>query len=187
MSYMVVKKDRYTTGEKSLTKKEYDKLISVVDNLEDETLLKLAISTGIRREDIVKIKIADIIEENDQTKLNFYESKKRRIWTVPLSPEIVLLIKKLVNSRGKLQSDLLITYSGRTAHRRLQKYCEKAGIPQRPFHALRATCIKFCQTAGWSAEQVSRLTGDTIAVIQIHYSTPSTTEMQEVVNNKPII
>ena len=95
-------------------------------------------------------------------------------------------IKLLRNSRAT-KEPFRITYSGRTAHRRLQEYCDKAGIPRRPFHALRATCVKFCQAAGWRVEEVSKLTGDTIAVIQEHYSTPNDGEMQEAVNLKPII
>ena len=207
MSCMFAKKDRYTTGEHALNKKEYQKLLSVVDHLEDEVMLKLAISTGIRREDlchgtmkrkrvdkstkkaveyvvITGIKVSDI--DFEEKKLSFLESKKNRIWEVPLSDDMLVLMRKLINSRGKNQSEYLITYSGRTAHRKLQAYCDKARIPRRPFHALRATCIKFCQAAG-APEQVSRLTGDTIAVIQEHYSTPTNAEMQSVVQDKPIL
>ena len=208
MSFMLVKKDRYTTGEHALNLKEYLKLVAVIDHLEDEVMMKLAISTGIRREDlchgtmkrkridkttkkvidykvITGIKIDDI--DFEQKKLSFLESKKNRIWEVPLSDDMLVLIKKLINSKGKNQHEYLITYSGRTAHRKLQMYCDKARIPRRPFHALRATCIKFCQAAGWAPEQVAKLTGDTIAVIQEHYSTPTNAEMQAVVQDKPII
>jgi integrase len=205
---MFVKKDRYRTGEHALSQREYDKLVSVIDHLEDEVMIKLAVSTGIRREDlchgtikrkrvdkstkkitdykmITGIKISDI--DFDERKLSFMESKKNRIMDVPLSDNILVLIRKLINSRGKNQNEYLISFSGRTAHRKLQMYCDKAGIPGRPFHALRATCIKFCQAAGWAPEQVSKLTGDTIAVIQEHYSTPTNAEMLAVVQDKPII
>lgn len=40
---------------------------------------------------------------------------------------------------------------------------------------------------GWRVEEVAKLTGDTIAVIQEHYSTPSDMEMQEAVVMKAII
>ncbi len=48
MSCMFAKKDRYRTGEHALNKKEYQKLISVVDHLEDEVMIKLAISIGMQ-------------------------------------------------------------------------------------------------------------------------------------------
>lgn len=199
---MIKQKTRYTTGEDSLTPKEFTKLISVVDNLEDEVMLRLTVTKGFRREDIghgtikryrknervyvtTGIKIENI--KFDDKLLVYYESKKDRIRDVPLNDEDITLIKKLINSRGKQQSEYLITYSGRTAYRKLQQYCDKAGIRRRPFHALRSTCVKFCQAAGWSDPQISKLIGDTIAVVQSHYATPSTAEMAEVVVNKPVI
>lgn len=193
---MLQKRTRYTTGEKALSETEWKKLQEVIDNLEDEVLFKLAISAGIRREDIghspkknTGIRISDITElPNGTGKLKFTEHKKNRIHEVPLSKEMMRLIRLLVNSRDKAnKSPFLITYSGRTCHRRLQEYCDKAQIPRRPFHALRATCIKFCQRAGWRVEEVAKLTGDTIAVIQEHYSTPSEGEMQEAIEQKAII
>ena len=193
---------RYTTGEDALTQKEWLKLIAVVDNLEDEVLMRLTVAKGFRREDIghgtikrrrkgkvvhitTGIKIDNI--RFDEKILIFYESKKDRIWNVALNDADITLITKLIKSRGRKQSDFLITYSGRTAHRRLQQYCDKAGIRRRPFHALRATCIKFCTDAGWTEEQISKHTGDTIAVIQMHYRTPSTDEMSELAEEKAII
>ncbi len=193
---MLQKRTRYTTGEKALSETEWKQLQEVIDNLEDEVLFKLAISAGIRREDIghsktknTGIRISDITElPNGTGKLKFMEHKKNRIHEVPLSKEMIRLIKLLVNSRDKAnKSPFLVTYSGRTCHRRLQDYCDKAQIPRRPFHALRATCIKFCQKAEWRVEEVAKLTGDTIAVIQEHYSTPSEGEMQEAIEQKAII
>jgi len=199
---MIKSKNQYTTGEDALTKKEWLKLIAVVDNLEDEVMLKLTVTKGFRREDIghgtikryrktkpvwitTGIKVENI--RFDDKILIYYESKKDRLRDVPLNETDITMIKKLLNSRGKQQHEYLITYSGRTAYRKLQEYCDKAGIRRRPFHALRSTCTKFCKLADWSDEQVSRLTGDTIAVIQEHYRTPSTAEMSEVARDKPII
>ena len=193
---MLQKRTRYTSGEKALSLDEWNLLQPCIDNLEDEVMLKLAVSTGIRREDLgysakhnSGIRISDITELPDGTgKMNFLEHKKNRIHEVPLSKEMIRLIKLLINSRTKaVKSPFLITYSGRTCHRRLQEYCDKANIPRRPFHALRASCIKLCQKAGWRVEEVAKLTGDTIAVIQEHYSTPSDSEMQEAIKTKAII
>lgn len=199
---MINSKKRYTTGEDALSLKEWGTLIAVVDNLEDEVMLKMTVTKGFRREDIghgtlkrqrrnkqvrktTGIKIENI-HINDK-RLTYYESKKDRIRDVPLNDSDITLINKLINSRGKHQHEYLITYSGRTAYRKLQEYCDKAGIRRRPFHALRSTCVKFCKAAGWSDEQVASLTGDTISVIQEHYATPSTSEMTEVAETKPVI
>ena len=98
----------------------------MVNHLEDEVMIKLAILSGIRREDlchrtmkrkridistkkaveyvvITDIKVSDI--DFDEKKLSFLESKKNSIWEVPLSDDMPILMRKLINSRGKHQSD----------------------------------------------------------------------------------
>lgn len=180
---MKAKSDRYRSGEKALTPKEYEELIEVIDNIQDELLIKLAITTGIRREDICAIKINNI--DLGKGELTYYETKKKRWRTIDLQPSITLLIKKHLKTIEK--RDDLFSFTGRTAHRHLNNFCRIAGIPERPFHALRATCVKFCQKNGWAPEQVSELTGDLISTIQKHYATPSRMEMKELVKEKPII
>lgn len=176
------KSERYTTGEFALTRAEYDKLLAVIDDIEDELMLRLAVSTGLRREDLFAIKVADI--DLEHAKLTFNESKKRRSRTIDLEDAVVLLIKKYLKTI--VRRERLFSYVGRTGYNRFNRYCEKAGIPTRPFHSLRATCVKFCQQAGWKPEEVAKLTGDTIEVIQLHYSTPSADEMAEVAKERPI-
>lgn len=180
---MKLQSDKYKTGEKALTRKEYDKLIGCIDNLQDELLIKLTVSSGLRREDVCQVQIGNI--DLDNGILTFREHKKRKDRSIHLNPDVLLLIKKYLKTQDK--RDRLFTFTGRTAYNRLNHWCRIAGIPERPFHSLRATCIKFSQAAGWSPEQVSKLTGDTIRVIQEHYSTPSDGEMKDVVREKPII
>lgn len=189
---MIQNRTRYKTGEKALTDSEFNKLMSVVDNIEDECLFTLAVSTGLRRWDITNLSINNISWDNPDRPGNWLKynekKKKNRIREIPLNDKCVQVIKKLINSRGKsYKSDMLFSFKDRAAYNHLQRACKKAGIQTRPFHALRATCIKRCQKAGWTPEQVASLTGDTIAVIQEHYLTPSTSEMQEVTNNKSVV
>ncbi len=175
--------DKYKSGEKALTHKEYEKLIEVVDNLEDELLIKMAIFTGLRREDLCNVLIKNIDLENKL--LTFHESKKNKDPTIHLQDSLIILTKKFLKTiptRTKLFS-----FVGRTAYRHFNYWCRIAGIYERPFHALRATCVKFSHDAGWNDEQIQALTGDSLRVIQEHYRTPSTDEMRDVTNNKPII
>ena len=51
-------------------------------------------------------------------------------------------------------------------------------------HACRATCIKFAHNAGWSDEQISKLTVDKISTIQEHYMTPSADEIRTVTETR---
>ena len=158
--------------------------MSKVGVLEDEILLLLGGNTGLRRKDMTSIEIANIDLKNKS--LTYYEHKKRRTRTIFVSSEMARKLKIYLNTLPKKQK-MLFSFKDRTAYNRLNKYCRLAGIPERPFHALRATCIKFCQAAGWTPAEVSELTGDTIRTIQEHYETPSIAEMQEVAEQKRIV
>lgn len=179
---MNFKKEKYKSGEKALTKTEYEKLIKAIGNLEHELLIRLAVATGIRREDIVNIRIKDIDLKN--CSLSFYERKKKKIHTVFFSEEIEKLIEKHLNTIKKREK--LFDFSGRTAWNILNHYCEIAGIEKRPFHALRATCVKFAQDAGWTAQQTAAHIDDTIETVQEHYSIPSKGEMADLAKKKAI-
>ncbi len=171
------------SGEHALTKAEWEKLKAVINSFEDELLIKLAITTGIRREDIVNIKISNINLIDGI--LTFHESKKNLDRPIPLNPDVVQLIKKYLKTIPK--REMLFNFTGRTAWNKLDRLCKLAGIPPRPFHALRATCVKFCQSAKWTPSEVSKLTGDSLRVIEEHYACPSDSEMKEATILKRII
>lgn len=186
--------NKYTSGEKALTRKEYEKLLSVIDTHEDELFLKMAVTTGLRREDLSNVKIGDI-QLNDKL-LSFHESKKNRNRSIPLNDDICLLISKYLKTiPGK---EYLFSCTGTQMYRRFNGYddnkkyhhsgyFDKAGIPNRPIHAFRATAIKFMKDAGYSDPQIMAITGDTLTVIQQHYMTPSMDELRNVVKEKSII
>jgi integrase len=180
---MKLHSDKYKSGEKALTKKEYEKLISVIDNIGDELLIKMAVTTGLRREDLCSIKVKNINLTDGI--LTFHESKKNLDRSIYLNKDVMLLIKKYMNTQN--DREMLFDFVGRTAYRHLNMWCVVAGIPERPFHALRATCVKFCQAAGWTPSEVSKLTGYTIRVIEEHYATPSDGEMKNAIQEKAII
>jgi len=174
----------YRTGELALTAAEYRNLAGVCQTNEELLLLQLAVGLGLRRADVSNLRIADI--DLDNAKLCYFEHKKRRTRTVPLSPKLAQTLAMYISSLGKARNRAYLfrwgglVYGDRTAHRRLQTLCDRAGIPRRPFHALRATCIKFCQRAGWTPEQTAKLVGDSLRVIQEHYTVPSDAELAEV-------
>ncbi len=184
------KKESYRTGEKALTFEQVQALMSIKDiPLIEEGLLRLAIEGGLRREDIVNVKQADVHESENM--IVFYERKKRRNWQVYVSDECIKVLNQL---KRQYQSQWLFPganpknhLSSRTAYNILQRNLEKIGVGNRPFHALRATCIKLCQRAGWLPEQAARHIGDSVRVVQEHYSTPSLEEMKDVVKNRGLL
>ena len=173
---------KYKSGQDALTKLEYEKVLGAIDNFQDELLIRLTVATGMRREDIVGVKVKDI--NFQESYLSFYEHKKRKIHTVYLPENIILLIQRYLKTIPANQEKLFDLCS-KTAYNHFQSACVIAGVKRRPFHALRATCIKFCQANGWSMEQTATHVDDTIRVIQEHYNAPSQAEMKQTTTNKP--
>jgi len=211
--------DRYTSGEKALSEQEYKKLLETISDLQDELLIRMAASTGLRREDLCSVEIGKInVQEGT---LTFHEHKKDSVkreaskfvdvegkrvkirgkpllvdgkvvpierWrTINLQPTVLTCLEKFWRTLPKEERHnryYLFSFRGRQAYNRFNAWCVKAGIPERPFHALRATCIKFCHANGWADEAISKLTGDSIAVIQAHYMTPSVSEMKSITQGK---
>jgi integrase len=175
----------YTVGQDALTPLEYEKICDACSSIEDEALIKFVVATGLRREDVVRVERQNVnIATGDIT---FTEKKKgNRIRTIQIGPRLCTLLIKYQKTIPKDQK-ILFDFCGKTAYNKLQNLCDIAGIRRRPFHALRATCVKRCQAAKWTPEQVCKLTGDTLRVIQEHYATPGQSEMIEVAKEKEII
>lgn len=186
-------KQSYRTGEFALTPTNVDRFFEYVSDLHRLGLFQLAISGGIRREDIVAIKNDDI--DVIGKKVSFNESKKKRIKTIPVSTtmintlQMVMKINKQTNAVYLFprKKDSKKHISGRTAYNWFQEQLTLAGLKKRPFHALRATCVKQCQAKGWTITQTAELIGDTINVVQKHYAAPSDDEMSALAEEKAII
>lgn len=187
-------KKKYKTGQKALTEDNIDKLLNVITDLKQLGLIQLAIAGGIRREDIVRIKSNDVNPEDGS--ITFYEHKKKRTKKIYIPKTVMNTLEMIIKSNkkeeflfpGKSESRYGKGHiSGKTAYNIFNRYLKKADLDPRPFHALRASCMKLCQKRGWTPEQTAEHTGDTIKVIQEHYSTPSTEEMKETVNKKELL
>lgn len=178
-------KSAYRTGEHALTEKEYQKLLRACGNQEDRVMILLAVALGLRRSDIVRIRWSDV--DLDRAEISYRERKKGdRIRTVPIGSRLVQELLILRASQPKNQERIL-SFRDRQAYNRFQHVCEIAGIPRRPFHALRATAIKRMQAAGWPPEAVAEIVGDSIRTIQEHYLTPSRAELAEAAREKEVI
>lgn len=188
-------KDRMTAGKHALTEGQVKKLINNCPHLEEATLLSLGVSTGMRRFDIVRVLVDDVdLEEN---KVAYKEKKKgNRIRVVGLPQSTSTKIKRWLNVRDSSSKYLFPArqsnsetghISGRTAYNIFQRNLERNSLDKRPFHSLRATCVKLCQRKGWTPEQTAEHIGDKIETVRKHYSTPSDEEMFKVSKEKSLL
>jgi integrase len=187
---------KYYTGEDALTEEEVKKLLSVITDLRDEVLIRIALEAGIRREDIVAIELANINLSEKPIEIKFWEEKKNRMWTVYVGGETSKRLEQYINllnsSRTKTKwlfpaSNPERHITGRTAYNILQYWLSVAGLPGRPFHALRATAMKLMLKRGYPPEVVSKITGDTYRVIVERYVVPSKGELKERIRDKPVL
>lgn len=187
-------REQYRSGEHALTLEESALVLGFVDDVDSYVAIKLAMATGIRREDLAALKWSGV--DFVGSKISYYEKKKRRTWTVFIDQGMVSDLKKLFNLKRNRHylftggSEVIYGQghvTGRTLWNRFQKVLDDAGLKRRPFHALRATCVKLCQAKGWTVEQTAKHIGDTVRVVQEHYSAPSMGEMQSVAQEKPLV
>lgn len=165
----------------SLTLEEVRCLIRSTDRIEIRALFELALTTGMRRDDIVQIDRHRI--DFKKSHLEFWEKKKKRNWRVFLEPDVVATLRMYVRTLPKSQRELF-DFCGRTAYNYLQTYLRAADINKHiRFHDLRTTFIRLSRKMGREVKYVMQQTGDSAEVILEHYDYLSDEEMQEITNN----
>lgn len=189
-------------GSLALTPSEVELLLAKVDNPRDAALLAVAISTGIRREDVVAIRLGDVDAERGE--ITFHESKKRRTRSVPIDGGGLRALRHYVHALPRGQEWLFPGghgnrpgsrpkegpgrhLSGFAAWLILQKWLDAAGIKRRPFHALRSTCYKLAKARGWTPEEAAALIGDTVRVAMEVYGVSTPGELKEAARGRPIL
>lgn len=182
----MVKKPTYFTGEKAFTRDEFEKLLSVVDNSEDRIMLLIGVSLGIRRYDLSRIIVRNInFKEHTLTYLEKKKGDQPHTVFMPdrLEQELSIYIKE-----KKLGlNDKIFTCKDRQLCNRFYDILDKANISRRGIHSMRGTCVKLCQANGWSIEECAKHINDRVTTVQVHYSTPSQSEMLDVVKRKGVI
>lgn len=187
-------KQPYKTGQFALTTGQVDTLLKSFDSIQDKAMVSLAISIGLRREDLVHVKYNDV----NLPQITYYEQKKKRTRTVTIpSDEVIQTITMHINSMRK--SEWLFPspkttgkfknahVSSRHAYDVFNEHLDQVGIKRRPFHSLRATCYKLLQKSGWKERQACEMLGDSLRVAQEHYDAPSDEEMAELATTKQIL
>jgi integrase len=165
------------TGDLALTREEYNRLIAVADNFEDRLLLMIGCSLGIRRSDIVRIKLENI--NFDRHEISYQEKKKgNRIRTVPIPPKLETELK-LFMVEQKRKTGNIFSFKDRQSWNRFASLCDKAGVKRRPIHSLRSTCISFLIDSGFSVGEAAKIIGDTESTVFQHYIGCTNTYMNE--------
>jgi integrase len=189
-------REEYKSGQHALDGKQIRELLLTFDNIQDKAMIALAVTIGLRREDLVNIerKNYDPIGKT----ITYHEKKKKRIRIIRIpSQETVQLLnmhlKTCRNSQWLFPSpkETGIYKNAHISSRHIydifNEHLDIAKIERRPFHALRASCYKLAQAKGWSIRKAAELLGDSLHVAEEHYNAPSRREMEEIAEEKPLL
>lgn len=184
------------SGDFALSKDELARLLDTFKDVHEKAIIALAVTTGIRRKDLVEIKRSNY--NSSTRKLTFYEHKKDGYHTIkiPLKLTILLLndhIATSVYSEWLFPSPLSSEYHVSVRHEfdLFNRHLVMAGLNRRPFHSLRATFLQLCESAGvdfHTTTGIMNIRGDT-ACGNYHKREwrPTPEEMKDVAINKPLL
>jgi integrase len=177
--------DSYTKY--ALSETEIKRCLDVCNTTEKECIIRLGYSLGMRRSDMAGTEIESIDFTNHQ--ISYFEEKKDKVHTAPMTPELEICLQKHINAGGK-RKYLFEKPSGSTMYRRFQEILNDADIKAvgrevRPFHALRGTCYKYWQRRGMPVEQIAVLLDDTVETAMKHYGKATLNEISETMRKQP--
>lgn len=140
-----------------LTDEEVDRVIAACTRLEDKTILTLMLMTGLRRDELVNLRMEDF--RDCQIKVNWRAAKGEKERVIPLIPDVCDLLNQYLLARTKRKGDqypwLFVSkggfgktrdgqFSGNAINQKFKNAMKRAGFdPQRiselSVHKLRHT------------------------------------------------
>lgn len=148
------------------TEGEFNKLLTVIDNIEFKALVKLAVNTGLRQMELLELRwhqinLAERIILLDN---QLHVTKGKKIRSIPLNQDAVNVLIDLQNEntvRSKYVFEFPnITNRWKYVQNNMRKYIDKSNINSKlNFHALRATFASWMVQRGVPIYQVSKLLG----------------------------
>lgn len=178
----------------SLTEDEEKAIVQNCKNIEDQLLTLLLFSTGMRRGELVQIKVSDI--QGDRLLIHRKENKEQKI---KLTPEALFLIKAHLAQR-KVKSNYLFCgasgkpISGETVRLRIKAVAKEANIPEERLkkitpHVARKTFACLLLDNDVSIKAVQQLLGHaSVSTTEKYYATVSDKKLdQAILSQKPLL
>lgn len=169
---------------RSLTEAEIRVLLSALENIRDDALIRLGLSVGLRVSEVVGIRTSEI--DFDRGLVKIWDEKKDKWRFIMPTLETVSSLRKYLNSLPK-QPQYLFPFSVKTVERIIQRYSKKALGFVISWHALRTTYVSRSVELEQSPVVVMANTGDSPATILKYYAKLPEVVMRRFVENKPVI
>jgi len=180
----LVIRERKRNPNRSLTEVQIRLLLSSIENIRDDALIRLGLSVGLRVSEVVTIRTSEIDSERGLIKI--WDEKKDKWRMVMPTTETMSAIKKYLNSLPK-PSQYLFPIGAKTVERMIQGYSKRALGFVISWHSLRTTYVSRSVELEQSPAVVLANTGDSPATILKYYAKLPEIVMRRFVDGKPVI
>ena len=169
---------------RALTEAQIRLLLSSIENIRDDALIRLGLSVGLRVSEVVSIRTSEV--DFDRGLIKIWDEKKDKWRHIMPTTEAMGAIKKYLNSLPR-QPQYLFPFSFRTVERIIQGYSKKALGFTISWHSVRTTYVSRSVELEQSPAVVMANTGDSPATILKYYAKLPEVVMRRFVDGKPVI
>jgi integrase len=169
---------------RALTEAQIRNLLSAIDNIRDDALIRLGLSVGLRVSEVVSIRTSEI--DFDRGLIKIWDEKKDKWRVIMPTMETMGTIKKYLNSLPK-PPQYLFPMAAKTVERMIQGYSKRALGYAISWHSLRTTYVSRSVELEQSPVVVMANTGDSPATILKYYAKLPEVVMRRFVDGKPVI
>ena len=167
-----------------LTEAQIRSLLSSIENVRDDALIRLGLSVGLRVSEVVSIRTSEI--DFDRGLIKIWDEKKDKWRLIMPTLEAMSAIKKYLNSLSK-HPQYVFPFSGKTVERIIQKYSKHALGFVLSWHSLRTTYVSRSVELEQSPAVVMANTGDSPATILKYYTKLPEVVLRRFVEGRPVI
>ena len=181
-SLAVRKRKRHAN--RALTEAEIRLLLSSVESIRDDALIRLGLSVGLRVSEVVTVRTSEI--DFDHGLIKIWDEKKDKWRHVMPTLEAMGVLKRYLNSLDK-RTQYLFPLTSKTVERIIQRYSKRALGFVISWHSLRTTYVSRSVELEQSPAVVMINTGDSPATILKYYTKLPEVVMRRFVESKPVI
>ena len=167
-----------------MTEAQIKSLLSTIDNIRDDALIRPGLSVGLRVSEVVTIRTSEIDFERGLIKI--WDEKKDKWRSIMPTTEAIGTLKKYLNSLPK-PPQYLFPMAAKTVERMIQSYSKRALGFAISWHSLRTTYVSRSVELEQSPVVVMANTGDSPATILKYYAKLPEIVMRRFVDGKPVI
>ena len=169
---------------RALTEAQIRNLLSTIENIRDDALIRLGLSVGLRVSEVVTIRTSEI--DFDRGLIKIWDEKKDKWRSIMPTMETMGTLKKYLNALPK-PPQYLFPMAAKTVERIIQGYSKRALGFAISWHSLRTTYVSRSVELEQSPVVVMANTGDSPATILKYYAKLPEVVMRRFVDGKPVI